>query len=68
MNKLNLRNQKELARKKYEKIEEWFSTADPYYCEMLEMVKQQKIKNKEIKDRQLFNHMRHLMRDPFEDK
>jgi len=48
INKMNLKNQKAEMQRKFEEVEQYFTVQDPYYREMLQMVKEKKRKNREF--------------------
>lgn len=64
INKMNLKNKKAEMQRKYEEVEQYFTIDEPYYREMLDMVKDKKRRNREfamaIKQKQI----RELKRDP----
>ena len=64
INKMNLKNKKAEMQRKYEEVEQYFTIDEPYYREMLDMVKEKKRRNREfamaIKQKQI----RELKRDP----
>ena len=61
---MNLKNKKAEMLRKYEEVEQYFTIDEPYYREMLDMVKDKKQRNREFAMALRQKQIRELKRDP----
>lgn len=57
-----------MLKKKQEEVQKYFTKEDPYYCEMLEMMKRKKQVNDNLHNKIRSKKMEQLMQDPLKAK